>query len=414
MRRRKLNFQPRGKSSEVTQRLEGQANAPRLWAKAAKKTRHPFLCAEQNLGTNGRRRQPGVLENSGKRGSHFRACSRAPEGFLDERSACRPKGQGRRETKKRGERRLLEDDDPAGADRQTQGAHNRRGIGKKHEDVTTDSGVEGFVRRDLKRVGLDERHIVEPGLGDANPGASDRARVAFHPHHLSRGTNQPGSQQSDVADAGTQIEDALARPNARFAETSFGVRSEPRSLPNQALVFGVGVAQRVLESGGVRRHARGGYYHALRSVTPSHQDPRNRIRVQPRARQRRKQWRRISRRHRRKGRWIFDRFGCSPKGCRGPAPILCIGEPAPMFSIGESCRGSQTNPAASRAWKRRGSHFRREMLQSPAACLGPGGRPGREGACHGWSCGGVFRPVSRIRRQPANRPACKLDAGEGR
>jgi hypothetical protein len=99
---------------------------------------------------------------------------------------------------------------------------------------------------------LREGHVVQARLGHANSGSRDRTRVAFYAHHLSGRTNKSGRQHCYVANAGTKIQDALAWANARFTKEAFGERGQKRRLPNQALVFGVGAAQRVVGGGTTR------------------------------------------------------------------------------------------------------------------------------------------------------------------
>src|SRR5262249_22966124 len=92
-------------------------------------------------------------------------------------------------------------------------------------------------------IRLHESHIVQPRFGDPGPRLDHRARIALDPHDSSRGADEPGRQHSDVADAGADVQNALARAYARIAEQAFGEWIEDRGLPNQAFVFGVRVAE---------------------------------------------------------------------------------------------------------------------------------------------------------------------------
>ena len=62
-------------------------------------------------------------------------------------------------------------------------------------------------------------------------------------------THQPGGQHGYVSNAGTKLEDTLAKADARFPQESFGERVQKRCLTNQALVFGVGAVQRIKRGG---------------------------------------------------------------------------------------------------------------------------------------------------------------------
>ncbi len=89
-----------------------------------------------------------------------------------------------------------------------------------------------MIVRNLAHIGLNEAHVVQPGFSHASPGPDDRARVTFYSQYLSRRTNQPGGEHGDVSDAGAKIQDTLAWANACLTKESFGVRSDPRGLPN--------------------------------------------------------------------------------------------------------------------------------------------------------------------------------------
>src|SRR5207245_5886629 len=68
---------------------------------------------------------------------------------------------------------------------------------------------------------------------------------------------------AEAGEAEAEIQDTLAWANACLTEESFGERSEPRRLSNQALVLGVGAAESILRSGTDLCHLSGEYYHAL-------------------------------------------------------------------------------------------------------------------------------------------------------
>jgi hypothetical protein len=115
-------------------------------------------------------------------------------------------------------------------------------IGKKLQNETTDHRVERFIDWKLPHIGLREDRIVQAGLGHASSGAGDRARIAFYAHYFSRRANEPGSQHCHVTNAGTKIQDTLARSNVCLTEESFGEGGQKHRLPDQALMFGIGIA----------------------------------------------------------------------------------------------------------------------------------------------------------------------------
>jgi hypothetical protein len=143
----------------------------------------------------------------------------------------------------------VESDDSAGTDQLSQRAQDRKGIGKKHQNETAHHGVKWFVGRDLRDIGLGEGDILQASLGYASSGMGNSARVALYAHYFSRRTNQLGRQHGHVSNAGTDVQDALARANACVTEESFGEGSEALSLPNEALVFRGGAAEGVVLCG---------------------------------------------------------------------------------------------------------------------------------------------------------------------
>jgi len=122
-------------------------------------------------------------------------------------------------------------------------------IGKKLQNETTDDRIERFIDWKLPHIGLREDRIVQAGLGHASSGTGDRACIAFYAYYFSSRANEPGRKHCHVTNAGTKIQDTLARYDAYLTEESFGERRQNHSLPNQALVFGIGIAQRVMRDG---------------------------------------------------------------------------------------------------------------------------------------------------------------------
>ena len=160
-----------------------------------------------------------------------------------------------------GVRDFLEGEYSAGTHQLRQGAQDGDGIRKELQDETAHGRVERIIADDFTCVGLRESHVVQASIGHTRSSASDRAQVAFDAYDFSRRTNQFGRKHGHVSDAGTDIQDALARTNAGFAEELFGEGSKPRSLPNEALVFRVSAAESVMGSGIGCRHDGPGLYH---------------------------------------------------------------------------------------------------------------------------------------------------------
>jgi hypothetical protein len=125
-------------------------------------------------------------------------------------------------------------------------------IGKKLQNETADYCIERFIDWKLPHIGLREDRIVQAGLGHASSGTGDRACIAFYAYYFSRRADEPGSQHCHVTNAGTKIQDTLARSNACLPEESFGERRQNHRLPNQALMFGIGIAQRVMRGATAR------------------------------------------------------------------------------------------------------------------------------------------------------------------
>src|SRR5438045_414296 len=76
-------------------------------------------------------------------------------------------------------------------------------------------------------------------------------RVALY---ATSSANEPGREQCHVTNTGTKIQDTLAWANARLAEESFGEGRQDGRLANQPLMFGIGIAQRVMRGATARWH----------------------------------------------------------------------------------------------------------------------------------------------------------------
>jgi hypothetical protein len=106
---------------------------------------------------------------------------------------------------------------PGRTNRVKERRHGSR-VGKKHQDETTDGRVEGFVTVDLVHVGLGEADVPQSSLSCASVGPCNRGGIAFYAHYRSRGTNDSGQQHGHISHAGAEIEDSLARTNARLTQ----------------------------------------------------------------------------------------------------------------------------------------------------------------------------------------------------
>src|SRR5262249_38876472 len=145
--------------------------------------------------------------------------------------------------------RFLEGQDSTWTDQARERTQNRNGIGKKHQDVTADGSIKGFVARDFGRIRLCKAHVAQARLSHASISSCNRPWVALDSHYLACRTNEPCRYQSHVSDAGTEIQDTLTWTDAGLAEQSLRVRNEPLSLPNKSLVLRVGAAESILRSG---------------------------------------------------------------------------------------------------------------------------------------------------------------------
>jgi hypothetical protein len=149
---------------------------------------------------------------------------------------------------------LVKGDDSAGVNQLRQGSQGGNGIGKKLQNETSYRGIERFVSRKFAYIRLREGRVVQARLGHPNSGTGDRACIALYAHYFSRRADQPGSQNCHITNAGTKIQDTLAMSNVRLTEESLGERGQKHRLPNQALMFRIGIAQRVIRDATARLH----------------------------------------------------------------------------------------------------------------------------------------------------------------
>jgi hypothetical protein len=196
--------------------------------------------------------QARLLEGVGESKAHLCIPTGTFQRLANERCASRPKRQVRGQWENGSPAWFVKGDDSAGANQSRQGLQRDNRIGKKLQNETTDYCIERFIDWKLPHIGLGEDHIVEAGLGHASSGAGDRACIAFYADYFSRRANEPGSQHCHVTNAGAKIQDTLARSDACLTEESFGERCQNHRLPNQAFMFGIGIAQRVMRGGTAR------------------------------------------------------------------------------------------------------------------------------------------------------------------
>ena len=104
-------------------------------------------------------------------------------------------------------------------------------------------------------IRLDEAYVVKTGLAHASTGFGNGPWVPLDRHNLARRTHQSGYKHRYVSYPRPDIENTLSAPNARLTKESFGDGSYALSLPDQALVLGVGVAQWI-SSRAKARHGR--------------------------------------------------------------------------------------------------------------------------------------------------------------
>jgi len=145
-------------------------------------------------------------------------------------------------------------DDSAGTNHLRHELQRNNRIGKKLQNETTDHRVERFIDWKLPHIGLGEDHVVQAGIVDASSGSGDRASVAFYAYYFSSRANKPRCQHCHVTNAGTKIQDTLGFSNACLTEESFGERRQNYRLANQSLMFGIGIAERVMRGATDRWH----------------------------------------------------------------------------------------------------------------------------------------------------------------
>jgi hypothetical protein len=130
---------------------------------------------------------------------------------------------------------------------------DRNRIWEKHQNVTAHYGIESLSRWNIGHITLAEAHIAKARFGGAGPGPCNRMRIPLDSHDLARRPNQSRRQHGHVSYTRADIQDPLARIETGLAKESFGVGSQSRRLPDQALVLRLGAPENV---GPYFRHAR--------------------------------------------------------------------------------------------------------------------------------------------------------------
>jgi hypothetical protein len=129
-------------------------------------------------------------------------------------------------------------------------------IGEKHQNVTAHYGIESLSRWNISHIVLAEPHIEKPRSDGACPGPRNRMRIPLDADDLTRRPNHARHQHRHVADTRADVQDPLSRSEASFAEESFGIGSQSRRLPDQALLLRLGAPEYVgsnFRHPGVRR-----------------------------------------------------------------------------------------------------------------------------------------------------------------
>ena len=139
----------------------------------------------------------------------------------------------------------MEGDYSAGAKQLDERTQDCQGIGKKLQNEAADDRVERFGGRQLRNIGLREAYVVQIGFGDARAGANDGIGIALDANYFAGRASNPGGEHGNIANAGANVQDALAGPNACFAEKAFGEGCEDGGLANEAFVLRFGAAEGV-------------------------------------------------------------------------------------------------------------------------------------------------------------------------
>jgi hypothetical protein len=113
------------------------------------------------------------------------------------------------------------------------------------QDVPADDRIELPITGYLCDVAFPELDVAQAGICTARLSAVYRTRVAFHRHDLSRWADQTRGEHRDVADSRPEIQNALARANARLAKERFGDGHETHGLSDEPLVLSIGIAEKI-------------------------------------------------------------------------------------------------------------------------------------------------------------------------
>jgi hypothetical protein len=139
--------------------------------------------------------------------------------------------------------RVLKGDDAPWSNQRGKRAHDRARIGQELQNESPHNRIEKVAAHNVANVRFHETHMVKPSRGDTAPRLRHYTCVTLDAYDLSRGADQPSYQHGDIADAGADLQNALAWAYARIAEQAFGEGVEDCRLSNQTLVFGISVPE---------------------------------------------------------------------------------------------------------------------------------------------------------------------------
>jgi hypothetical protein len=98
-----------------------------------------------------------------------------------------------------------------------------------HEDIATDDRIERRVEGHLRRVTLEEPHVVERTAARAFTSYGKRTAYSIGADDFARGTDELGGQQRHITDPAADVEHPHARRDACFVQPTPSDRlEEPR------------------------------------------------------------------------------------------------------------------------------------------------------------------------------------------
>ncbi len=144
-----------------------------------------------------------------------------------------------------GDIEFLEDGEAAGTEMALKFAKSVDGIGIVHEDEAANDGIEGFVEQHFGGIAFEEADVAHAAELRAGNGPLNGGGDAVGANDFTAGADEIGDEESDIASATADVENAHAGDDASLEKKLASERFVGLRLTGESMEFLLGLAGRV-------------------------------------------------------------------------------------------------------------------------------------------------------------------------